>query len=78
MKVYKPSKYNNTAHTVFVQPGVDYPETSEWMDAENKPKLFQIFFRNGVAEVEDNLGHYLIDRQIAAPTPLINIHGTAL
>lgn len=77
MKVYKPSTYNRM-HTLYVQPAIDHPENSQWVDKENNPLMFQIFFKHGVAEVEDNLGQYLIDKKLAAQTPLINLDGTAL
>jgi hypothetical protein len=77
LKVYKTSK-NHTTHTLYVQPGIHYPENSEWMGEDNKPKLFQVSFKNGVAEVEDNLAHYLIDKQMAKSSPIITLSGTVL
>jgi len=74
MKVY----YHGRApkHRIFVQPGVDHPETSEWMEpaekeGKTKPKLFEIFFENFVATVPDNLGKYLIDKGLASKTKII-------
>ena len=66
MKVYYHGR--STKHRLFVQPGVDHPESSEWMEAadhdgKRKPKLFDVIFENGIATVDDNLGKYLITKK---------------
>ena len=63
-------------HRIFVQPGIDHPETSAWMepvdpDGKRRAKMFDIFFENGVATVDENLGRYLIDKGLASKTKFI-------
>lgn len=77
MKVYKQTK-NISNHSLFVQPGIEHPENSNWIDSEKKPKMFTVTFKYGVAEVESGLGNYLIDRKLAASTQLVNVNGDAL
>lgn len=74
MKVYYHG--HGLKHRLFVQPGVDYPETSEWMEPTDpkgnvKPKLLEIQFENGVANVSDNLGRYLIEKGHARKSKII-------
>lgn len=74
MKVYY--KGHAIKHRVYVQPGVDHPETSEWMepadkDGKRKSKLIEVLFENNVATVPDNLGKYLVDKGLASKTKLI-------
>lgn len=77
MRVYRPQDAAVPRHTLFVQPGREFP-VSEWMDEEQKPRIFQVEFRGGVAEVPDNLGLYLIDRELAQPSPLLLPPGAGL
>lgn len=42
-----------------------------WVDRDNRPVQFNIEFKHGVAEVEDGLGAYLIEKGYAKKTPLI-------
>lgn len=75
MKVYSNSMYGRG--TLFVTPGTDHPETSDWfeqrMDDEGRairaPTQFAVTFKNGEAEVSDQLGRYLIDRKMASKRP---------
>lgn len=71
MFVYQHSQRENPKHFLFVQPGVDHPETSEWFDSEGKPKLLQVVFEFGKADVIDNLGQYLIDKKYASKHRII-------
>lgn len=77
MKVYKQTQSQST-HTLFIQPGNDHPENSVWLDSKNKAKMFEIVFKYGVAEVDDRLGQYMIDKKLAASTFLINLEGASL
>jgi hypothetical protein len=63
MKVYYQGKSTN--HHLYVTPGIEFPETSCWFDVNKKPIMFDVNFVNNVAEVEDNLGRYLIDQGLA-------------
>lgn len=63
MRVYYPGERKN--HQMFVAPGAD-PRViregvnAEWLDSRGAPRTFTIDFVNGVAEVADALGRYLI------------------
>ena len=61
----------STSHRIFVTPGVDYPETSAWREDDGRFKQFEIHFINGEAEVDDNLGQYLIEKEQASATKII-------
>ncbi len=68
MRVYHPGKTGK--QTTFVQPGVHHP-IADWMDEERKPKMFSVTFVDGCAEVPDNLGQYMLDRELAKASPII-------
>src|SRR5579863_5782344 len=69
MKVYNHGL--NAKHVLYVQPAVDYPEApAEWKEADGRPKLFSIEFVRGVAEVDKNLGDYLIEKGLAKKTKI--------
>jgi len=70
MKIYLPEKLNSPSHTVYVQPGCEFP-VSDWMDDEGKPRMFSVAFRFGCAEVPDNLGGYMLDKQLAKRSPIL-------
>ena len=69
MKVHYQGSSNN--HRMFVQPGVQHPEVSEWREGLNAPKLIEVLFVNGVADVPDNLGKYLVDNELAKKSRLL-------
>lgn len=77
LRIYNSGSYGRGI--VFVTPGRDHPETSDWMktntDSEgksfNEPIMFTVKFENGVAEVPDNLGRYMIDKGLARKSRLI-------
>lgn len=69
MKVYQPDSRTGR-RTVFVQPGVHHP-VSDFMDEHGKPKMFSVVFTLGEADVPDNLGQYMIDRELAKRSPII-------
>jgi hypothetical protein len=77
MRVYRPQDREVARHTVFVQPGRDFP-TTEWLDEDGRPHLFPVEFCAGSAEVPDNLGQYMIDHEIAQRSPLLLPHGAGL
>jgi hypothetical protein len=56
-------------HVLICHPGSDpvVGETvAEWRDIEGKPTAINVEFLNGAAEVEDNLGKFLIDKGYAS------------
>lgn len=59
------------SHRIFVTPGTDYPEASAWREDDGRFKQFEIHFINGEAEVDDNLGQYLIEKEQASATKII-------
>lgn len=70
MKIYLPHYDGKPTHNVFVQPGREYPN-SDWLDEHRKPKMFTVSFRYGCAEVEDKLGQYMLDKELAQATRII-------
>lgn len=68
MLVYLPTP--SPRHTLFVQPGTEYP-VSEWLADNRKARLIPVLFTHGRADVPDNLGRYLIDKGYARPSPLL-------
>ena len=70
MKVYNHYSYGNG--TVFVSPGAHHPETADWVDPKTKvPIMFTVKFKNGIAEVDDNMGRYLVKQKLAQASPVI-------
>ncbi len=71
MKVYRPGSRGR--HTLMVAPGAHHPisEFIEGKGRDRKPKQFNVVFVDGVAEVSENLGRYLIDKDLAKRSPII-------
>jgi hypothetical protein len=44
---------------------------AHWVDDNNNPVQFNIEFKYGAAEVEDDIGQYLVDSELARRTRLI-------
>lgn len=56
------------AHYMFVTPAAHLQNTevpAAWIDALNRPKDFHLHFVHGRAEVDDDLGRYLIKHGLA-------------
>ena len=70
MRVHRPWDADIQRHTVFIQPGKDQP-VSDWMDADGKPRIFELVFVRGAADVPDNLARYMVDHGIAQWSPLL-------
>lgn len=68
MFVYQPGTTGR--RTLFAQPGNEFP-ASDFMDANGKAILFSVVFSEGRAEVPDQLGQYLIDKGMAAKSPIL-------
>lgn len=53
---------------MFVAPAAWNPQQQDipaaWVDHENRPITFQVEFRHGTAEVDDELGKYLTDPKV--------------
>jgi hypothetical protein len=73
MFVYLPHK--KSTHTMHICPAGDPRVRGEcpvdWVDENNKPRTFQVEFRNGKAEVDDQIGRYMIEMDLARKTKLI-------
>lgn len=70
MKVYSPhEKQQKGKHTIRLTPGTKNPENNSFMRDNEKgdkvPQLFTVTFVDGMAEVEDNLGRWMIDNKVA-------------
>lgn len=68
MNIYRPGSRGR--HSVYVQPGNEHPN-SDFVDADGKATLFDVAFKEGVAEVPDNLGNYMIDKGLAQRSPIL-------
>ncbi|WP_042298963.1 hypothetical protein [Paraburkholderia kururiensis] len=74
MKIYLPG--GKGKHTIYSQPGREFP-TSDFCEADGRPKMFATVFTEGVADVEPALGRYLVDQGVAQRSPLIVPQGVA-
>lgn len=71
MNVYKNSPREGVGkHVLRVQPGREH-DISEWKDKEGNPLLIEVVFKNGCADVPNNLGEYLLNTKQAARSRLI-------
>lgn len=75
MKVYHPQGSNMT---LMVTPGAHDKECSDWFDDKKNAKRFDIKFVNGVAEVPNNLGAFLVAHGQANKTKLVQIKNRIL
>ena len=66
----KGGSYLAPRYNVLIQPGIQFPGCSDFFE-KGKPRLFDVTFKYGRAEVPDNLGRYLIDQGLAQETQLI-------
>lgn len=75
MKVYLPGTGAKTSpsHMLSVAPAADTKGEvpADWVNNDNEPLQFRIQFKFGVAEVDDRMGRYLIERGICRKTALI-------
>lgn len=69
MKVYYKGRSLN--HHMHVQPANQFPHVLEWREPDGRAKAFDIRFVNGVADVDDKLGEYLINQGLASKTMII-------
>ena len=70
MKVYIAEYREKMRHTIFLQPAT-IAKSTEWVDEHGKPKMFNITFELGVADVPDSVGQFMIDQGIAKRSFLI-------
>lgn len=75
MKIYQPGTRGK--RTAFVQPGVTHP-TTDWLDENGKARMFAVEFKEGEATVDDQLGQYMIDKDLAKRSPIILPEGAAV
>jgi hypothetical protein len=80
--------YNHSMHgrgTIFVTPGREHEENSDWIKVSRDPDgreirepiMFTVRFADGVAEVPDSLGAYMIKKGLARKSPIILSEGVA-
>lgn len=74
MKVYQPGTKGK--RTLFAQPGKEFRAT-HFLDENKNPKMFTITFVEGEADVEDQLGNYLVNKGLATRSPIILPAGVA-
>lgn len=56
-------------HLMFVTPGMEAPDVSDFMNADGTPKQFTVRFSSGMATVPSHLGQYLVDKGMVRKTP---------
>lgn len=81
MKVYN-QWARGKVNTLLVSPGAEHPENSDWNtttvikgETVRVPKSFSVRFVKGVAEVDPQIGKYLIDKKMANKTPQEEVSG---
>jgi hypothetical protein len=71
MKVYRMNGERGP-HRLHVTPGFFRQDVSEWMQQDGKtPVCFVVVFKDGMAEVPDSLGKYMLDEKLVQRSPLI-------
>lgn len=68
MRVFQPGTRGR--RTLFAQPGNEFKATS-FMNDDGSAKMFTIVFTEGAADVDDQLGQYLIDQGMAARSAIL-------
>jgi len=76
MKVYAAGQRQTVGvQTLHVAPAAHVGENAacprEWFDDDASPRNFSVIFRNGEAEVDDQIGRYLLAYKLARKTRLI-------
>ncbi len=69
MRVYHEVRHKR--HTLIVCPGNEFPDVSDWKNAQGEPLTMKVEFVAGEARVPRNLGRYLLDKGLAQETPII-------
>lgn len=71
MIVHKPDQVN--PHTVYLRPAAHvkggFP--AEWLNPDGSKRMFRIEFKNGRADVPDNIGQFMIDTGLARSSPIL-------
>jgi len=72
MKIYLQSqKAYLGQHNFFITPGKEHPETKEFFDEQGNPLQIPVQFNYGMAEVPDNIGRYLIKKELASKSKIL-------
>lgn len=74
MVVYQPGTRGR--RTTFVQPGNEHP-VSHFLNDDGSARMFSVVFTDGQATVDDQLGQYMLDKELVARSPLILPIGVA-
>lgn len=69
MRVYLPDG-RRTNHSVTCTPGALH-NAAQWKDEGGEPLTFRVVFKDGVTEVDSQLGKWLVEMGYAARTRLI-------
>jgi hypothetical protein len=80
MRVYYPGGLNS--HTMYVSPAADPRATkagtdAAWVNESGEPRMIEVHFKNGRADVPDPLGKYLVATGMAKRTALLIPRGVA-
>ncbi len=71
MKVYRINGEKGP-HRMAVTPGYYHKNVTDWFHLDGTtPICFIVVFNEGMAEVQDNLGKYLLDEKLVQRSPLI-------
>lgn len=68
MKIYQPGTHGR--RTTFVQPGREFPVT-HFLNDDGSARMFAVVFTEGEATVDDQLGQYMLDKEMAAASPIL-------
>lgn len=72
MKVFCNGSANQSSMVLHVQPGRDHPEKKEWVDSQGHPIMFSVRFVHGKSDdIDSQLAHYLIKKDLASSSPII-------
>ena len=67
MRIYLKSGADR--HLLFVTPGNEAPDVSDFMNEDKTPKQFTVRFIGGMATVPSHLGQYLVDKGMVQKSP---------
>lgn len=60
------------SNTIYCSPNADGAQRNEWDNPDGTPRMIEVHFANGEAEVPDELGNYLVDKGLAKRPGLLS------